>query len=151
MTPRLSFAIRTLAYAWAAPNSVIGLALGIVACVFGARMQIREGALEFGGGRLGRLVAGLPAPFCFSAITFGHVILGVSLPALAAVRAHEQVHVRQYQRWGPFFLPAYVGSSLIQLARGRHPYLDNHFEREAYAKAPGVVASTSNTDKNSPA
>jgi hypothetical protein len=67
--------------------------------------------------------------------TFGHVILGVDEATLAAVRAHEQVHVRQYERWGPFFGPAYLLSSLLQLLRGRSPYRDNLFEREAFAKA----------------
>ena len=42
--------------------------------------------------------------------------------------------MRQYERWGPLFGPAYLLSSLVQLARGRRPYWDNHFEREAYAK-----------------
>ena len=41
--------------------------------------------------------------------------------------------MRQYERWGPFFLPAYLLSSLLQLLRGRHPYRENHFERQAYA------------------
>jgi hypothetical protein len=43
------------------------------------------------------------------------------------------VHVRQYERWGPAFLPAYLLSSLLQLLRGRNPYRENHFERQAYA------------------
>jgi hypothetical protein len=52
----------------------------------------------------------------------------------SAVRAHEQVHVRQYERWGPLFVPAYLLSSLVELLRGRRPYRDNWFEREAYGK-----------------
>ncbi|MDO8964417.1 MAG: hypothetical protein Q7W30_08015 [Coriobacteriia bacterium] len=48
---------------------------------------------------------------------------------------HEHVHVRQYERWGPFFLPAYAISSLVQLARGGDPYRDNRFERQAYAES----------------
>ncbi|HWP11656.1 MAG TPA: hypothetical protein VNN06_07530, partial [Ramlibacter sp.] len=71
----------------------------------------------------------------FCAITFGHVILAVDQVSLCAARAHEQVHVRQYERWGPFFIPAYLLSSLVQVARGRRPYLDNRFELEAYASA----------------
>ena len=31
------------------------------------------------------------------------------------------------------FLPAYALSSLVQLLRGRNPYRENHFERQAYA------------------
>ena len=51
------------------------------------------------------------------------------------MRAHERVHVRQYERLGALFFPLYVGSSLVQWLRGRDPYFDNHFEREAYALA----------------
>ena len=124
-----------LARAWAAPCSALGMLLGLAVMLWGGRVQVRAGAVEFAGGSLGRLVARLPAPFGFSAITFGHVVLAVDAATLDAVRAHEQVHVRQYERWGIFFFPAYVLSSLVQLARGRRPYLDNHFEREAYGRA----------------
>ena len=34
----------------------------------------------------------------------------------------------------PLFVPAYFLSSLVELLRGRRPYLDNCFEREAYDK-----------------
>jgi hypothetical protein len=53
------------------------------------------------------------------------VILGASEADLDAARGHEQVHVRQYERWGPFFLPAYLASSAWQLACGRRCYRDN--------------------------
>lgn len=132
------FAQRLFAYSWASPYSLLGLAFGLVALLLGARAHVREGTLEFGGGWLGARLARRPAPFCFTAIAFGHVILGIDEAALGAVRAHEQVHVRQYERWGPLFGPAYLLSSLAQLLRGRRPYLDNCFEREAYAKAGGA-------------
>ena len=38
---------------------------------------------------------------------------------------------RQAERWGPFFLPAYVLASLAVGLRGRRWYLDNPFEIEA--------------------
>jgi len=128
--------LKLLVRAWAVPYSLLGLLFGLAVVAFGGRAQLRAGALEFGGGRLGRLAARLPAPLRFCAITFGHVILGTDAATLAAVRAHEQVHVRQYERWGIFFLPAYLLCSLFELLRGRRPYLDNAFEREAYAQAP---------------
>ena len=128
----LRLLLRAAAYAWAAPYTAIGLALGLVVILFGGSGHAQQGALEFGGGKLGQRLARLPAPF--SAITIGHVVLGLDHRTLAAVRAHEQVHVRQYERWGPLFVPAYLLSSLIQLVLGRRPYLDNRFEREAYAK-----------------
>jgi hypothetical protein len=45
--------------------------------------------------------------------------------------------VRQYERWGAFFFPAYLGSSLWQLVRGRDPYRHNRFEREAFRASGG--------------
>jgi hypothetical protein len=46
------------------------------------------------------------------------------------------VHVRQYETWGPLFLPAYLMASLIAALRGRHFYFDNAFEVEAYRAEP---------------
>ena len=133
---RLRRPLRLAAYAWTAPNTALGLALAALALGLGATARVRHGALEVGGGRLGRFFARLPAPFGFSAITLGHVIVGLDHATLAAVRLHVQVHVRQYERWGPFFIPAYLLSSLVQLLRRRDPYLDNRFEREAYGGRP---------------
>lgn len=138
----LKLLVRAVPYMWAASYSAVGLLFGLFGVLFGARMRVQSGALEFGGGRIGRMASRLPSPLAFSAITFGHVILGVDHATLAAVRTHEHVHVRQYARWGPLFVPAYLLSSLVQLARGRNPYLDNYFEREAYAKSPPAVAGS---------
>ena len=98
-------------------------------------MRVRSGAVEFGGGRIWGVLSRCPRPVSFCAITFGHVILGVNHDTLDTVRSHEQVHIRQYERWGLLFIPAYVLSILVQLARQRDPYRDNYFEREAHAKA----------------
>ena len=95
-------------------------------------MRIVRGVLEFSGGALGSAIAIPVSRIPFRAITFGHVILGADAAALDAARDHEHVHVRQYEAWGPFFLPAYVLSSLWQLACGRRCYRDNWFERQAY-------------------
>ena len=62
-------------------------------------------------------------------MTLGHVVLGRNARALEVTRAHERVHVRQYESWGPFFLPAYFLAGAYALAMGRHPYFDNRFER----------------------
>jgi hypothetical protein len=136
--------IRLARYLWPIPWTALGLLLGLGATLFGATMKVRCGAVEFSGGRLGKCVSRLPPPFCFTAITFGHVILGIDHPALAAARSHEHVHVRQYERWGPLFIPAYLISSLVQLVKGRNPYRDNWFEREAYAKesSQGTLPTT---------
>ena len=49
---------------------------------------------------------------------------------------HEYTHVKQYRRWGMFFLPAYFGASLLALLRHgpKNAYSMNVFEREANEK-----------------
>jgi hypothetical protein len=69
------------------------------------------------------------------AMTLGHVVVGRTAAGLDLAREHELVHVRQYERWGPLFGPAYVLASAYLWFAGRDPYRDNPFEREAYALA----------------
>ena len=118
------------AYAWASPNTLLGLLAGAAMLALGGKVRVVRGVAEFSGRLLALRVTGV---LRFNAITFGHVILGVSEAALTMARAHEHVHVRQYEAWGPFFLFAYVASSAWQLLRGRRAYRDNFFERQAYA------------------
>ena len=92
---------------------------------------------EFSGGLLPLGLARLPQGCRFSAITLGQVILGVNSQLLDTLRDHEQVHVAQYERWGPLFIPTYVLNSAWQMCRGRCAYRDNYFERQAYA-LPGA-------------
>ncbi len=122
-------------YAWALPATATGLLLSLVAFAFGARGRIVEGAIEIAGGGIERCLSILPRRCRFGAITFGHVIIGTDHDTLATLRVHEHVHVRQYERWGALFFPLYLVSSLIQIVRGRDPYLNNFLEREAFAKA----------------
>lgn len=126
-------ACRVAAYAWAGPNTLLGAVFGGVVLCLGGRARVVCGVAEFHGGLVGRMVAALPGPLSFKAITLGHVILAISEAEVCAFRDHEQVHVRQYERWGPFFLPAYVVSSVWQVVHGRRAYWDNVFEREAFA------------------
>ena len=114
-------------YAWASPATAIGLCLATLARAGGASVRCVDGVLEIGGGSLGRMAR----QSRFVAITLGHVVLGVDEPTLDACRAHERAHVRQYERWGPLFLPLYAASSLWEALRGRRIYFDNHFERQA--------------------
>ena len=126
---------RLVRYAWASPNTAIGLVLGLLAVLFGARLEPRQGVLEFFGGRFGGLFAAPWLACPFRAVTLGHVIFATDAVTLDCARAHEHVHVRQYEQWGPFFLPAYAASSLWQLACGRRCYRDNWFERQAYERS----------------
>jgi hypothetical protein len=121
-----------LGYAWASPNSLVGLAIGGAMILLGARAGRVAGVLEVAGGLVGTLLGEKRIALPWRAMTLGHVILGLDEAALIQSRAHEHVHVRQYEQWGPFFLPAYVVSSLWQLACGRRCYRDNWFERQAY-------------------
>jgi len=126
---------RLVAYAWASPNSLIGLAIGGVMLLLGARVGRLAGVVEFAGGMLGTLLGPTRISLPWRAITLGHVILAIDEASLAASRAHEHVHVRQYEQWGPFFLPAYLASSAWQLACGRRCYRDNWFERQAFDRS----------------
>ena len=86
-----------------------------------------RGVLEFHGG-FSRWLADNGG---FSAMTLGHVIIGRDPWCLAFCREHEQAHVRQVERWGPAFIPAYLFASLLAWRRGEHYYRDNWFERDA--------------------
>ncbi len=90
-------------------------------------MQIQRSALEFHGG----FARWFARRVGFSAMTLGHVIIGHDLWSLALCRDHEQAHVRQVERWGIAFIPAYLIASLIAWRQGRHYYRDNWFERNA--------------------
>jgi hypothetical protein len=120
---------------WALPCTLVGLLLATPVWAAGGRARWHRGALEVthraSDARCGRLARALP----FRGIVFGHVILAVTREELDAIGPHERVHVRQYERWGPLFFPAYVASSLWQLARGLDPYWHNHFEVQARARA----------------
>ncbi|MEQ6291862.1 hypothetical protein ACFPAG_14730 [Vogesella sp. GCM10023246] len=117
---------RSLGYLWAAPCSLPGLLLAALLLSCGGRAQWQQGVLEVALPPW-RWLRRLP----FAAITLGHVILGLDLATLAALRAHEQVHVRQFRRWGVLLLLAYPAASLWQWLRGRRPYWDNPFEVQA--------------------
>jgi hypothetical protein len=94
---------------------------------------VRDGVLEAWGGLLGAVLRLWPPGVGAAAMALGHVILAMSEEDLARHREHERVHVRQCERWGPLFLPAYAIASLSAWVRGRDPYEGNRFEREAFA------------------
>jgi hypothetical protein len=128
---------RILLYLWAAPATLLGLLAVAIACLTGGSARIVRGVLEVHGGfATAFLRRGLPFVGSGAAMTLGHVILGQDQRCLEGSREHEHVHVRQYERWGPFFLPAYLSASVMLWLRGRDPYHDNPFEREAYEQAP---------------
>lgn len=116
---------------WAAPCSLVGLLAAAIALPFGARGRVMSGVLEIALTRSETTRAAVLRRLPFRAITLGHVVIGAGDEDLDHSRAHELVHVRQYERWGLAFFIAYAASSAWQLMRGRRAYWDNHFEVEA--------------------
>jgi hypothetical protein len=129
--------LRFLAILWASPYTLLGLLLGVIGLCTGGRARVRGGVVEFHGGG----VKWLLQQFFFGegamALTLGHTVLGQTDAALDISRAHELVHVRQFERWGPLMGPAYLGCSLVLWLTGRRPYRDNPFERQAFEEAGG--------------
>lgn len=116
---------------WAAPGSAIGLLSGTGMLLFGGSARRGPGIIEFtwrqDRGSCGRVADSLR----YRAITLGHVVLAVTASELDRMRAHELVHVRQYEHWGPAFLVAYPLSGVWEWIRGRRAYKDNYFEVQA--------------------
>ena len=117
---------------WAAPWTLLGLCLGTTALLTGGGSQRVGCVLEFHGGLLNRLLRRVPIAGGAAAMTLGHCVIARTLADLDRSRRHELVHVGQYERWGPLFVPAYLACSAWLWLRGRDPYLDNPFEQEAY-------------------
>lgn len=128
--------LRLIVYLWALPTTLVGLIFLPLALVSGGGVRWVEGVLEIHGGwvrlflRRCTVLRGGAA-----AMTLGHVVIAQDQHLMDATRSHERVHVRQAERWGPLFIPAYLLASLITLLRGGQPYRDNPFEREAFDNA----------------
>jgi hypothetical protein len=123
-----------LRYLWALPTTMVGILFLPLALLGGGSAKVVQGVLELHG----RWIAFFLTRCVLlkggaSAMTLGHVVIGRDQRCLDLSRSHERVHVRQCERWGPLFIPAYLLSSLILILRGRDAYLENPFEREAYA------------------
>ncbi|HEV3122236.1 MAG TPA: hypothetical protein VGY53_10045 [Isosphaeraceae bacterium] len=118
---------KALAYAWTAPTSFVGILAGLLTLCTGGRVAPIAGTLEFHGG----FARWLARTVGFGAMTLGHVIIGRDARSLDVCRDHEQAHVRQAERFGPLFIPAYLAASAWAWWRGGHYYFDNWFERDA--------------------
>ncbi|MCE9562497.1 MAG: hypothetical protein K8U57_10640 [Planctomycetes bacterium] len=123
--------MRPIAYLWVLPNTSLGLLFVLPALLSGGGVRFERGVIEVYGG-----VTRYFLVHCLfvkaAALCLGHSILGQDRDCLDLSRDHEHVHVRQYERWGPFMIPAYFLSSFLAWRRGGHFYFDNRFEREAY-------------------
>ncbi|MEM9411246.1 MAG: hypothetical protein AAGA30_09040 [Planctomycetota bacterium] len=133
---------------WTFPNTAIGLSLVLFNWLLGGRIQRVDGVVEGFGGIITKLLRMAPTGggAGAAAMTLGRCIIGINRETLDIVRDHEHVHVRQYEKWGPFFIPVYFLSSAIAWYKGQHPYLDNIFEVEAYRET--TIDDETSTDKN---
>lgn len=126
---------RALAYLWALPTTLIGVPFVLLALLTGGGVRLVRGVLEVHGGLIAYLLQHATVlKGGAKAMTLGHIVLGLDRQVLRHTRRHERVHVRQVERWGPLFIPAYLLASVWAAARGGHPYLDNTFEREAFRR-----------------
>jgi hypothetical protein len=124
--------LRIHRYLWAAPASIAGLVLASVA-LWRGRISVLNGIVEAHGPALGWVLTHVvPLRGGAAAMTLGHVVIARDAECLKNSRAHERVHVRQYERWGPLFIPAYLAGSVWAVLRRRHPYFGNPFEIEAF-------------------
>lgn len=119
-----------LLWVWVGPWNVLGILLAVGSRLTGGSWRTSGHTLEVHGGLADWLLRRTPVDAI--AITIGHVILGRTAAALEITREHELVHVRQYERWGPLFVPVYFLLSGWMWLIGKDPYRDNPFEREAF-------------------
>ena len=132
--------LRLLRYLWALPVTSLGMLAALLARGSGGLVQQVDGVLESAGGWPARLLRrGFPFSGPVAAITLGHVVVGVSQSALTTTRAHERVHVRQFERWGVLLLVLYPLAGLLAWVRGNNPYRDNWFECEARSAESAAV------------
>lgn len=107
--------LRFLAYAWASPNTLLGLLFGLLSF---QRPRVAHGVVVFD-----RRVRGFVWTlhlFRRSAMTYGHVVLA-NRPVERGLLSHELHHVRQYERLGPLYIPLYVIIWIFTGYRG-HPF-----------------------------
>lgn len=126
---------RCVHLAWAAPCSAVGASLALLFVALGGSARLVHGNMEVGLRLCQAQVPRWASRSSFGAITLGHVVIGQSHELLAHLRPHEQVHVRQYELYGPLFFVAYALASLWAFLRGHRPYADNVFELRAVTQA----------------
>jgi hypothetical protein len=120
-------AFRILAYLWASPNTMLGLVF-----VIGSQVRIVRGVIEIHGPFTRWFLDRCGPVRGASAMTLGHVVIAQNQACLNDSRKHERIHVRQYETYGPFFIPLYFLASFHAWRTGQDFYYDNFFEVEAY-------------------
>lgn len=105
-----------LGVSWALPNTMLGLFVGMVGLVFGARLHWsrRECALVFqhwpwgpgGAMTLGNVIVHNGSSLDSLCSTYAHAAGECRQPQII-LADHERAHVYQYMALGPLFLPLY--------------------------------------------
>jgi hypothetical protein len=115
--------LTSLGAIWSLPNTLIGLGFALLS---GAVPRPREGLLI---AETNRALAYLfLTRRGFGAITFGRVVVS-AIPLTPHLLVHESHHSRQYEVFGPFYLPLYLW------LHARRGYAANPLELEAEACA----------------
>jgi hypothetical protein len=112
---------------WNSPNTLVGLS---VKAFFGNNNFEKHGDMHFvakPGSRFDKQFEKMGK----TAITLGEIILYKSDAFTRRTIEHEIVHVDQYRKYGPFFLPAYGISSIISRIKHGSWYRENEFEKKA--------------------
>ena len=107
-------ALRWAARLWAAPLTVAGLLAGAASLT---RPRLRDGVVLFAPAR--GLTGAIIRRRGFAATGLGHVVIATEEPS-PGLMAHELVHVRQAERFGPLMAPAYLVLLAIH-GYARHP------------------------------
>ena len=100
--------------AWASPVTAVGLVVGAASVT---RPRLRDGVVLFAPAR--GVTGAVIRRRGYAATGLGHVIVCVTEPT-PRLWAHELVHVRQAERFGPLMIPVYL---VLLATRGyaRHP------------------------------
>ena len=128
-----STALKFFRILWPLPVTLIGLTLAVFIRGTNGCMQKHGIALEAFGGTASTILWLMNPWATIQAITLGHIIIARDAATAEQLRAHEQVHVRQYERWGFIFPIAYLAASVIAALKGGDAYRNNVFEVEASA------------------
>ena len=118
-----------LKYLWASPNTLL-----VLPFLPFSKWQVVDGVIELHGPAVRFVLNHFPLCKGAAAMTVGHAVIGQNKKSLDWAHKHEMIHVRQYETFGPFFIPLYFMLSLHAWRTGECPYYGNLFEQEAYAK-----------------
>jgi len=128
----MRLALLVLGMLWTAPNTLVGLIVGLAALPFGARGAWRPGELAMvfqgvpwgpgGALTLGNVILHTGRELATPCSTYAHRA-GECSEAPILLADHERAHVLQYMALGPLFLPLYLLHGGVSVR--------NRFERAA--------------------